>query len=43
MQLNAQAHHNAAARGDEFVTEALVSHGRVDALVANLLAAEVCV
>lgn len=41
MQLNLQAHHNAVAQSDEFVMEALVSHGKVDALIHSLLVAEV--
>jgi hypothetical protein len=41
VQLNLQAHHNAAARSDEFVMEALVSHGKVDVLIHSLLVAEV--
>lgn len=41
VQLNLQAHHNAVAHADEFVMEALVSHGKVDALVHGLLVSEV--
>lgn len=40
VSLGLQAHRNAAARGDEFVAEALASHGRVDALIGSLLVAE---
>jgi hypothetical protein len=40
-QLNLQAHHNVNAHCDEFVVEALVSRGKVDVLVHNLLVAEV--
>lgn len=38
--LNMQAHANAQARSEEYVKEALVSHGAVPTLVAELLAAE---
>ena len=41
VQLNLQAHHNAMAHADEFVMEALVSHGKIDVLVHSLLVAEV--
>jgi len=40
VQLNVQAHQNAVAHSDEFVMEALVSRGKVDALIHNLLVAE---
>lgn len=41
VQLNLQAHQNAAAHADEFVMEALVSHAKMDMLVHGLLVAEV--
>lgn len=39
--LNMQAHVSAQAHGDEFVKEALLSHGKLDTLVLNQLAFEV--
>ena len=39
-RLNLQAHHNAQTRSEEYVKEALVSHGKVGLLAQELLAAE---
>lgn len=39
--LNMAAHASAQAHGDEFVKEALLSHGNLDSLALNLLTFEV--
>ena len=39
--LNMQAHASAQAHADEFVKEALLSHGKLDTLLMNQLAFEV--
>ena len=39
--LNLQAHASAQAHADEFVKEAVLSHGKLDTLLLNLLAFEV--
>ena len=39
--LNMAAHASAQAHGDEFVKEALLSHGKLDTLALNLLTFEV--